>query len=237
MDPLLGYVAGLLTLLNPCVLPMLPIVMASALQRDRRAPLALAAGMSAAFVVLGVGVAALGPAVGLREDTVARAAALLMVAFGVVMLVPALGHRFEMATAGIAARADAGIDRAQDAGLAGQALGGALLGAVWSPCIGPTLGAAIALAAQGESLGRATLTMIGFAAGVSTLILLLAYGARSALQRRQAVLRRVAARARPIMGAAFVLIGLALWFRLNHVVEIWLLDTLPPWLLDLSVSV
>jgi cytochrome c-type biogenesis protein len=71
---------------------------------------------------------------------------------------------------------------------------------------------------------------------VSTLILGLAYGAKSALRRRQTLLRSLADRAKPIMGVVFILVGTALWFRLNHVVEAWLIDTLPVWLIDFSVS-
>ena len=237
MELILGYLAGLLTLINPCVLPVLPIVLASSLHRDRRAPVALAAGMSLSFVALGLGVTALGPALGLSSDSVARGAALVMVGFGLVMLVPALSGGFSAATAGIAARADAQIDATTDAGLGGQFLSGALLGAVWSPCIGPTLGAAIALASTGESLGRAGAIMVAFALGVSTLILGLAYGAQSAIRRRQTLLRALAARSRPVMGVTFVAVGLALWFGLHHVIDAWLIRTLPPWLIDLSVSV
>jgi cytochrome c-type biogenesis protein len=237
MDLILAYLAGLLTLINPCVLPVLPIVLASSLHRDRRAPLALAAGLSLSFVALGLGVTALGPAIGLNTDTVARVAALVMVGFGMVMLVPALSVPFSAATAGLAARADAQIDGTLDAGLGGQFLSGALLGAVWSPCIGPTLGAAIALASTGESLGRAGAIMVGFALGVSTLILALAYGAQSVIRRRQATLRALAARARPVMGITFILVGLALWFGLNQTIEGWLVETLPPWLIDFSVSI
>ena len=236
MELVFAYLAGLLTLINPCVLPVLPIVLASSLHRDRRAPLALAAGMSLSFVTLGLGVTALGPALGLDSDSVARAAALAMVGFGLVMLVPALAARFSMVTAGLAARADAQIDTTSDGGLGGQLLSGALLGAVWSPCIGPTLGAAISLAAQRTDLIGAGLTMAAFAAGVSTLILGLAYGAKSRLQARKALLMRLAPKARPILGAAFLAVGLFLWSGLNHPVEAWLLDTLPPWLTDLSVA-
>jgi cytochrome c biogenesis protein CcdA len=64
MDLIFAYLAGLLTLINPCVLPVLPIVLASSLHRDRRAPMALAAGMSVSFVALGLGITALGPALG-----------------------------------------------------------------------------------------------------------------------------------------------------------------------------
>ena len=237
MDLIFAYLAGLLTLINPCVLPVLPIVLASSLHRDRRAPIALAAGMSVSFVALGLGITALGPAFGVDTDSVARAAALFMVGFGLVMLVPAFSNRFSAATAGLAAQADAQIDMASDAGLGGQFLSGALLGAVWSPCIGPTLGAAIALASTGENLGRAGAIMSAFAFGVSTLILALAYGAKSAIRRRQTLLRALADRAKPVMGATFIVVGLALWFGLHHVIDRWLIETLPAWLIDFSVSI
>jgi len=235
LELVFAYLAGLLTLINPCVLPVLPIVLASSLNQDRRAPVALAAGLSVAFVALGVGVSVLGPALGVNSDTVARGAALMMVVFGLVMLVPALSRGFSAATAGFASRADAQIDTTTELGLGGQFLSGALLGAVWSPCIGPTLGAAIALASTGESLGRAGLIMMAFALGVSTLVLGLAYGAKSVIRRRQASLRAFAERARPAMGVAFILVGAALWFGLNHLIDAWLINTLPSWLIDFSV--
>ena len=73
MDLVFAYGAGLLTLINPCVLPVLPIVLATALQASRWGPVALAAGMSLSFVVLGVAVSAFGRAVGLNADDIAHA--------------------------------------------------------------------------------------------------------------------------------------------------------------------
>ena len=143
MDLILGYLAGLLTLINPCVLPVLPIVLAGSLQTDPRAPVALAAGMGLSFVAVGTGVAAIGPALGIYPEDVTRIAALVMVGFGLVMVLPVLARRFSLASAGIAAAADARI-AATPRGIGAEFAGGALLGAVWSPCIGPTLGAAIA---------------------------------------------------------------------------------------------
>jgi cytochrome c biogenesis protein CcdA len=237
MDFVFGYLAGLLTLINPCVLPVLPIVLASSLQSDRRAPMALAAGMSLSFVTLGLGVASLGPALGVNEEMVGRVAAVLMIGFGAVMLVPAFGGRFALATSGLAARADAGMTATASGGLQGQVLGGVLLGAVWSPCIGPTLGAAIAMASTGENLLRAGGIMVAFALGVSTLILALSYGARSWLTRNMGRMRTLAERAKPVLGATFILIGLGLWFRVNHSIDAWLIEHLPAWLVDFSVAI
>ena len=236
MELIFAYGAGLLTLINPCVLPVLPIVLATALQASRFGPLALAAGMSLSFVVLGVAVSAFGRAVGLNADSIAQAGAVLMVLFGVVLLVPRASAVFSTATAGVAARADSGMDEIDRGSLSGQFVGGMLLGAVWSPCVGPTLGGAISLASQGESLLWATAIMLFFALGVSTIILALGYGARSALQKRQAAMRRFAAAARPMLGAIFIVVGLMLFFKWHYVIESYLLDIMPIWLQDLSVK-
>jgi cytochrome c biogenesis protein CcdA len=197
----------------------------------------LALGMSVSFVGLGLLVSAAGRSLGLTEQTVSNAAAVLMIAFGVVLLVPRFSARFATATAGLGSSADQTIDRVGTERVSGQFVGGLLLGAVWSPCIGPTLGGAISLASQGESLIRAGGIMVAFAIGVSTIILALAYGAQSALKRRKAAMMRIAQVSRPIMGAAFSLVGVAILFKFHHAAEIWALDNLPAWFTQLSVSI
>ena len=237
MDLLLGYAAGLLTLINPCVLTILPIVLATALQAGRAGPLVLATGMSVSFVVLGLLVASAGRSLGITEETISNAAAVLMILFGGMLLIPRFSAVFATAPAGMSGRADQSMDEVAQDSLTGQFVGGILLGAVWSPCIGPTLGGAIGLASQGGSLMAAGAVMVAFALGVSTIILVLAYGAQSVIRRRQAVLRRIAEVSRPIMGGVFVAVGFAILFKLHHVAEIWALDNLPEWFTALSVSI
>jgi cytochrome c-type biogenesis protein len=235
MDFVFGYIAGLLTLINPCVLPVLPIVLASALQGGRFGPVYLCLGMSASFVGLGLGLAQAGPALGIYPETVERAAALLMMGAGFLLLLPGLNTRFATATAGFAARADAQIATLDQTRPGGMVAAGALLGAVWSPCIGPTLGGAIALAARGDGLMQASGVMSAFALGVSTVMLALAYGARTQIARRRGAMMALAARAKHIMGAAFLLVGAAIWFRLHIWAEELALDFLPDWFTDLSI--
>lgn len=238
MDLVFGYLAGLLTLVNPCVLPILPIVLAGALQASRFGPVALAGGMAASFVVLGLVVASAGRALGISEDDLARGGALAMLIFGAVLLVPRLQGGFALATGGLAARADGLLgQQGPRGGLAGQALAGALLGAVWSPCIGPTLGGAIALASQGGNLWQAGAVMAAFAAGVATLIIALGYGARGWLLGNRARAERIARLSRPLMGAVFVVVGLGILGGVHHWLEGALLDVLPDWLVDFSVSI
>lgn len=236
MEFILAYLAGLLTLINPCVLPVLPIVLVSALNADRYGPVALAAGMSVSFVAFGLFVTAFGPAIGLTQDLVAQIGAVVMIAFGVVLVVPMFARRFEMATAGIASGADSRMNTVDATGKKGQFTGGLLLGAVWSPCIGPTLGGAIALASQGQNLAYAGLIMVFFALGVSTLIIGLGLGAREAIRTRAQALRGLAERSKPILGVTFIVVGLMLYFQINHIIEAWALEVMPIWLQDLSVA-
>lgn len=233
MELVYAYAAGLLTLINPCVLPILPIIVVGSLQASPRGPVYMAAGMSVTFVAFGMFVNTIGYAIGLDDQTLAQAGALVMVAFGLILVVPRFSAAFSTATAGFAARADTGLDRIDAGSARGQFLTGALLGVVWSPCIGPTLGSAIGLASQGQNLTWAALIMVAFALGVSTLILALGYGARQALQAR---LRRIAERARPLMGAIFLIVGLSILTGLTHRIEALAVTYLPAWVIDLSVA-
>ena len=236
MELLFAYIAGLLTLINPCILPVLPIVLVSALNADRNGPLALAAGLSLSFVTFGVLVTAFGSAIGLTQYVLSQIGAALMLAFGLILLVPAFSRRFELAAAGVSSSADQGIDRFGSSGLRGQFLGGALLGVVWSPCIGPTLGGAIALASQGQNLFWVTLIMAGFALGVSTIIVGLGYSARETIRLRANRLRRISEKSKPLMGAVFAGIGLMILTGANHIIDGWILQALPDWIVDLSVA-
>lgn len=236
MEFVFAYGAGLLTLINPCVLPVLPVVLATALQAGRHGPMALAAGMGVSFVTLGLEVTVLARSLGLTAETVSDAGAVVMVLFGLVLATPRLSAAFATATAGVSDRANAGMDMLDRTGASGQFLGGVLLGAVWSPCIGPTLGGAISLASQGERIVHSGLIMTFFALGASTIMVALGYGARSAIQRRQAWLRSIALNARPILGLVFICVGAAILLRAHHLLEFHAIRILPAWLIDLSVS-
>lgn len=236
MELIFGYLAGLLTLINPCVLPVLPIVLASSVSAGKHGPLVIAAGMSVSFVTLGMLIATAGHTIGLTEALLAQIGAVLMIVFGLLLLVPQLNTRFAMATASISAGADSTLNDLPSASVKSHFIGGLLLGAVWSPCIGPTLGGAISLASQGQNLFWAFSIMVSFALGVSSVIVALGYGTGEAIRRRQSSLKSIAAKAKPIMGSAFVLVGLMIFFKIHHVIEAWLVEVLPYWFQDLSTN-
>jgi cytochrome c biogenesis protein CcdA len=149
----LAFLAGLLSILSPCVLPLLPIVLGAAASEHRIGPAALAGGVALSFVSIGLFVATAGFAIGLDGDVFRTFAAIFMIGIGVVLAMPTLQMRLAAAGGPISGWADEWINSVQPRGVSGQFGIGLLLGAVWSPCVGPTLGAASVLAAQGNSAG------------------------------------------------------------------------------------
>ena len=153
LNPLLAFAAGALTILSPCVLPLVPIVLGSAAQKHRLGPLALAAGLVASFTLVGFAVATLGAASGLDSDVVRTAGAVILLLVGIALVVVRRRRRWSNGRLprwrNWASARQAGLERF---GLAGQAAIGVLLGLVWSPCVGPTLGTATVLAAQGRKI-------------------------------------------------------------------------------------
>jgi cytochrome c biogenesis protein CcdA len=237
MTYLWAYLAGTLTLINPCVLPLLPITVAAAFQASRLGPLALAGGLVAAFMVVGFGVTAFGHLIGIDENLINRTAAVMMMVFGGVLLVPKAQVFLARLATPLASGADARIGRdAVAGGLTGQFAVGVLLGGVWSPCVGPTLGGAIGLAATGENLGHAAAVMFVFGLGVATVLLALAYGSREVVGARRERLMALMPYARPIMGVTLLVVGLVIFFHVDRMIETWLLDVMPVWLQDLSVA-
>ena len=177
----LAALAGILSTLSPCVLPLVPMVMAAAVGEHRYGPVALAAGLAVSFVAVGLFIATIGYALGLDAGHFRIVGAALLIGIGLVLLVPALQTRFAVAAGPVSGWADSRFGGLQRAGLRGQLALGLLLGVVWSPCVGPTLGAASLLASRGESLGHVALAMTAFGIGAALPLLVLGLLSREAM--------------------------------------------------------
>jgi cytochrome c-type biogenesis protein len=150
-----------------------------------------------------------------------------------VLLIARLDVALARATSPIAARAAALLARLGPRGLAGQLVVGALLGALWTPCGGPTLGGAIGLAAQRRSLAAAAAVMAAYSLGAVVPVLLLAYGSRRLVARpdRFARITRIA---KPAVGVLLVMVGMLSITGGDKILESRLLDVMPAWLVDLT---
>ena len=232
----LSFVAGILSILSPCVLPLVPIVLGAAVAAHPLGALALAGGLALSFTGLGLLLALAGFGLGIDAGMLRLAAAAIMVALGAILVVPSWQARLAGAGSPVSAWADRHFGGFAASGLAGQLAIGLLLGAVWSPCVGPTLGAASLLASQGHDLPRVTLTMAVFGIGAGLPLVLLGLLSRATLMRVRSKLMSAGKLGKGLLGAAFILIGVAIISGADKRIEAALVEASPAWLTQLTTS-
>jgi cytochrome c biogenesis protein CcdA len=230
----LALLAGVLSVLSPCVLPILPLVLGTAASAHRLGPLALAVGLALSFTVIGLFVATIGFAAGLDSGVFRTISAVLLIGVGLVLLVPKLQEQFALAAAPVSNWAGSYTDNFTPGGLAGQFGLGLLLGAVWSPCVGPTLGAASVLAAKGEDLGQVALTMLAFGIGAALPLMLLGFLSREAMMRWRGRMMETGKVGKTLLGLLLVAVGLLVATNLDKRLETVLVDASPAWLTNLT---
>ncbi len=179
----ISYLAGALTALSPCVLPLLPLVVGGAMQRHRAAPLLMGIGMTTAFAVAGWILGALGPAMDLDAERVHQAAAISLVIFGLALWVDPLANLVSRLVQPLALSADRLAAAVGHQSPAAALFFGGLLGLAWSPCAGPMLVASLALVATGRDGALGALLLGLFGLGAATPLVLAAYASRAGFMR------------------------------------------------------
>jgi cytochrome c-type biogenesis protein len=232
----LAFLAGILSTLSPCVLPLLPIVLGTALSEHRAGPLALAGGLALSFVAIGLVVATVGFTIGLDAGVFRMAAGVLLIGIGIVLLMPPLQARFALAAGPVGNWTEQRFGGFSSAGLGGQFAVGVLLGAVWSPCVGPTLGAASVLASQGEHLGAVAVTMLAFGIGAALPLMLLGLVSREAMLRWRTRMLAAGRRGKLAMGAVLAATGLLIVTGYDKAIETALVEASPAWLNELTTK-
>jgi cytochrome c-type biogenesis protein len=230
----LAYLAGVLSTLSPCVLPLLPLVIGSAASAQRLGPLALALGLASSFVVVGLFVATIGFSIGIDADVFRMVAAALMILVGVVLIVPLFQSRLALAAGPMSNWAGQKLAGFSASGLRGQLGVGVLLGVAWSPCVGPTLGAASLLASQAKDLPQVAATMLVFGLGASSPLLAVGMLSREAISRARDHLLSAGQHLKAALGIAFVVIGASIVTGVDKQIETVLVEASPQWLTDLT---
>lgn len=232
-----GFLAGTLSILSPCVLPLLPIVLGTAASKHRLGPLALAAGLTVSFTAVGLFVATIGFAIGLDGEIIRQGGGVILAVIGLVLLVPAFSARFAVAAGPASNWIESRLGGVGDGeGLAPQFAMGLLLGAVWSPCVGPTLGAASLLAAQGQSLGQVALVMLLFGLGAALPLAVIGLASREALMKWRRRMLTAGSLGKMLLGGFLLVIGVAVATGLDKVLEAALVELSPQWLTRLTTS-
>lgn len=229
-----SFLAGMLSTLSPCVLPLLPLVLGGAMAAHRFGMAALTLGMVLSFVAAGLFVATIGFAIGLDGEVFRTVTAVVLVFLGIALFSEALQQRFAAATSGLGNAGNQLVARFAPSGLFGQFFIGLMLGLIWSPCVGPTLGAASLLAAQGQNLGSAALTMGAFGLGAAVPLVAVGSMSREMLKRWRGRMMGAGKTGKRVFGVGALAVSLLILTGGDRIVETFLVNASPAWLTDLT---
>jgi cytochrome c biogenesis protein CcdA len=232
----LGLLAGALSTLSPCVLPLVPVLVAAAVNAHRWGAMALGIGLALSFTIVGVFLATLGASLGLDPDTFRTTGGVILASFGLILLVPKLQDLFARAMSTFSNSGAQLMARMTLDGLMGQFFVGILLGVVWSPCVGPTLGAATTLASQGRNLGQIALLMMVFGIGAAAPLVLLGSLSRASMTKVRGRLLSAGKYGKRTFGLVMFALGVLIATGVDKSLETWVLDRTPDWLTALTTK-
>jgi len=231
----LAFGAGALTMFSPCVIPVIPLVMAGASRAARFGPTFLLLGLIISFSITGTFATALIFYLDFPPNILSDVGGIALVVVGGFLLFPALDKVFKQLTTGPANYFNGLLDRIRISGGPGQFLTGMVIGVIWAPCTGPTLGAAVALASQQENLTQSFFTMLSFSAGAAVPLGVLGTSANK-LAGKRSLFMKYGAYARIAMALLFMAIGISILLSFQKLLEAWVLELLPEWWIKMITS-
>ena len=227
---LFAFLSGLVTTLTPCVLPILPVVLATSVLGGVRRPLGVVVGLVFSFTFFTLFLTSLISFLGLPDDLMRNVAVFVLFVFGLVMVVPALSEGFGKLSSPLAQSPVLAKVSAGKSGFWGGLLIGCVLGLLWTPCAGPILASVIVLAATRTVTFEVILITFAYACGTAVVLLFVMYGGRG-----------VVGRIRRIVGESFrlsqefgvLMIGMALvvFMQWDRAFQAYIVKALPSWAL------
>ena len=216
-----AFIAGLFTILAPCTLPVVPLVLGSATGGGARRPVGVVVGFAISFVLTAVALATVLASLGLTTNRLRLLAIVGLAGMGLGLLMPRLAERLEVRLSPIASRASALLRPvAGSDGFGGGLVIGGGLGLLWAPCVGPIMASVIALAASAGPSLAALAVALAYVAGVALPMLAIARWGRAAVRRPGPTRRR-------IVGAFMVASAIAVATGLDYEVQNAIANALP----------
>jgi cytochrome c biogenesis protein CcdA/thiol-disulfide isomerase/thioredoxin len=235
-----AFVAGLVTAVSPCVLPILPIVLATGADGDRRRPYLVIVGLIASFSFFTLASVQVISALHLPSSALRDVAIAVIAIFGLTLLVPAVNRIWERATVRLQGvggrligRSNGGplMSRAAEERKRGSVVGGLAtglgLGLVWTPCAGPILGAITSLAVTTPGSGSTLILVVAYAIGAGLPLLAIAQGGRALIGRLR--LRSTAGWATRAFGALVIATAGLMAVGADTAISADLTSALPDW--------
>ncbi len=224
----LAIVAGFLTILAPCILPLLPFLLGTSGGKSKFRPLMIIVGFVGSFSLIGAALATFGTFLGVSNSVLRTVAVVLLLLFGLALLFEKAYDRAMASLQPVLARwsgkLSSGASKRTDA--ASGLMVGLSLGLIWTPCAGPILGSILTLASRNPDFLTTLLLLFAYALGAGVPMLGIAYGG-NALQRRLVAFGRWQSVLNKIFGVLVVGMALLILTGYDIAFQTWLIQFYP----------
>ena len=222
---LFAFIAGLVTILSPCIFPILPVILGSAdPTAGKSKPLGIVAGFIGSFTFFTLFLATIIRATGLPADTLRFASVIIIAGFGITLLIPKFQSLLEV----LFSRLSSFMPRnnPQNPSFLGGSLIGFSLGLIWTPCVGPILASVIALAVTGSVSSTALIITLSYSIGTAIPMFIIIYGGGQLLQKHPWLVQNTG-NIQKAFGVLMIATAIAIFFNIDRKIQTAFLQTFP----------
>lgn len=220
-----ALLAGVVTILSPCILPILPIVLSGTVGGGKRKPIAIIVGFISSFTFFTLFLSAIVKALGVSADSLRAFSIIVVFLFGLSLLAPRIKVVLEKLFSKLAGHFSIRKTQGQSDIIEGFLIGMSL-GLVWTPCVGPILASVISLALSGDVNGSAVLITLAYAVGTALPMLGVMIGGRELLQKNQWLLANTG-KIQKAFGVLMIVTATALATNTDRKFQTYILETFP----------
>lgn len=218
-----AFLAGIVTILSPCILPILPIVLSSSVVGGKRKPFGVVIGFILSFTFFTLFLSTIVKATGISADSLRFLSVIIIAGFGLSFLIP----QFQLLLEKLFSKLSNSIPKTKvKDGFLGGVVIGLTLGLLWTPCVGPILASVISLALSGSVSGSAFLITLAYALGTAIPMFLVMYGGRELLNRNQWFLKNTG-NIQKVFGIIMIITAAGIYFNIDRHFQTFILNTFP----------
>ena len=222
-----AFLAGLVTILAPCIWPVLPIVLSSSItgEKSYKRPIGITLGVMLSFTVFTLSASFLVKQLHLDPNILRFLAVAVIIFLGLTMIIPSLLVKFELFVSSLANAISKSPTKVSSGFLAGF-ITGISLGIVWTPCAGPILAAIAALAATGQVTLAVVLVTLAYVSGVGVPLFMIAFGGAKLIAKAKNI-NKYTGKIQQAFGVVMILSAIAIFTNYDQTLQLQLIAKFP----------
>jgi cytochrome c biogenesis protein CcdA/thiol-disulfide isomerase/thioredoxin len=227
---LFAFLAGIVTVLSPCILPLLPIILSSADGKGKQKPLGVVVGFVLSFTFFTLFLSTIVRLSGIPADSLRFLSIIILAIFGASLLIPKLQTKIEIFFSRFANLVPSGEKKK---GFVGGLIVGLSLGLLWTPCVGPILASVISLAITGTVTAQAFLITLAYAIGTAIPMLIIMLVGSTALQKVPWLLKNTG-KIQKAFGILMIITAVGIYFNIDRNFQTYILEKFPNYGVNLT---